>query len=348
MSSIAVEIPERARDRAAERIVQMGTGFMHTAALYGAAKLNIADLLADGPRPAAELAAATGSNEDALYRVLRALAAGGVFAETAPRTFALSPAAELLRSDVPGSMKNLVLWLGNRFHYHVWAELSYSLRTGKPAVEQVYGKPVFDCFRDMPEVAEDFNLAMTGLSAELAPAVVEAYDFSGIGTLMDIAGGHGRTLCEILGGYPRMKGIVFDLESVAEGAREVIRSRNLAHRCRTVAGNFFERIPPGADAYYMQHIIHDWDNEAALRILRNCRRALEGRSHGRLLVVDCIIPENGGQHLGKLVDLEMLLMPGGRERTLREFGALFSEAGFEIAGIAPTKAPESVIEARLV
>ena len=156
----------------------MAAGFMHTAALYGAAKLNIAGLLAKGPRRAADLAAATGADEDALYRVLRALAAGGVFTETAPRTFALSPAADLLRSDAPGSMKDLVLWLGNRFHYHVWAELSYALQSGKPAVDRVYGKPVFDCFRDMPEVAGDFSAAMTGLSVQLAPAVAEAYDFA--------------------------------------------------------------------------------------------------------------------------------------------------------------------------
>lgn len=347
MSSIALE--RTTINQAAERVLQMGTGFMQTAALYTAVRLNVADLLAEGPQTVADLAGATGSNEDGLYRVLRALASGGVFAETAPRTFALTPGAEVLRSGAPGGVKELVNWLGNRFHYHVWAELPYSVASGRPAVEQVYGKSAFECFNDMPEVAQDFNTAMTALSSRLSPAVLGAYDFSDIGTLVDVAGGHGRMLCDIAERYPRMKGILFDVESVVEGAREAIRARKLEGRCRAEAGDFFERVPEGGDAYFMQHIIHDWDDEPALKILRNCRGALEGRRNGRLLVVDCVLPESGaGPNIAHMLDLEMLLMPGGRERTETEFRELFGKAGFEIARIAPTKAPESVIEARPV
>lgn len=347
MSSTATETIRDAQKQPVEHLIQMALGFMNTAAVYTAAKMNIADLLADGPRPVSELAAETGSNEDALYRVMRALAAAGIFTQTAPREFGLSPAAELLRSDVPGSMRDAAIWVGNSFHFQVWSELPYSVRTGKPAVEQVYGKPCFEALESLPETEREFNDAMTNLSAGIAPAVVEAYDFSGIGTLMDVAGGHGYTLGRILNQYPRMQGILFDMESVIEGARLRMAALNMDHRCRTVAGNFFEQIPAGADACYMQHIIHDWDDEPALKILTNSRRALEGRKNGKVLVVDSVIPDGPEPHFGKWLDLEMLLMPGGRERTEREFRELFAKAGLEITRIVPTKVAESLIEARV-
>jgi hypothetical protein len=345
MSSTATESLRATEDQPGQRVVQMAAGFMHTAAIYTAAKLGIADLLAAGPRPVSELAGKTASNEDALYRVLRVLETGGVFAQTAPRTFALTPAAEALRSGVPGSMRDLVLWLGNRFHFHVWAELPYSVATGKPAVEQVYHKPCFDALAEMPETNREFNQAMTGYSASVAPAVLQAYDFSGIGTLMDVAGGHGFMLSEILKRHPQMKGILFDLESVVEEARDRL-SALLNGRCKTVAGSFFERIPARADACYLQHIIHDWADEPALKILENCRRAIKGAADPRLVIVDSVMPEGPEPHMAKLIDLEMLLMPGGRERTETEWRDLLARAGFEITRIVPTGAPESVIEAR--
>ncbi len=346
MSSAVMTAPAEVRQEAAEQLMRTATGFMYSALLYNAARLNIADLLADGPHHVSELAGETGANEDALYRALRTLATTGIFAETAPRTFAMTPAAEGLRTGISGSMRDMVLWAGNRFHFHVWAELPYSLRTGKPAVDYLYGKPIFDCLMEMPEVAHDFNGAMTVLSARLAPAVMEAYDFSSIGVLMDVAGGHGRTLCDILDRYPGMRGIVFDLESVLEGARTFIRSRGLEGRCGTAAGNFFDGIPAGADAYYLQHIIHDWDDEPALKILANCRRAMAGRPGARLVVVDCVMPENGTPHMSGLLDLEMMLMPGGRERTGSEWHSLMSRAGFRIEQIVAATEAESVIEAR--
>ncbi|HYL94492.1 MAG TPA: methyltransferase [Terriglobales bacterium] len=325
----------------------MATGFALSSALYAVTKLNIPDLLAKGGRPVSELAAATNSNEDALYRVLRALDMVGVFAETGSRSFALTPVSEALRSDARDSARELVLWLGNRFHFHVWAELSYSVKTGKPAVDHLYGKPAFEAIESLPDVAHDFNTGMTCMSRQLAPAVLAAYDFSGVDTLMDVAGGHGFILCEILTRHPKLKGILFDMPSVVEDPKCAQCLLNVNHRCRTIAGNFFEHIPGGADAYYMQHIIHDWDDEPALKILENCRQALKGQKNGRLLVVDSVIPESPEPHFGKLLDLEMLLMPGGRERTEPEFRALFAKAGFEITGIARTRGAESVIEARL-
>lgn len=341
------EVPARTENPAFERVMQLANGFALSSALYVATSLGIPDLLAGGSRLTSELAGATGANEDALYRVLRALASVGVFAESAERTFALTPVSHGLRENQPGSAREMVLWLCNRFHYHVWAELSYSVKTGKPAVEKVCGKPAFEAIAAEPEVAHAFNAAMTCLSRQLAPAVLQAYDFSGIHTLMDVAGGHGFILCEILSQYPKLKGILFDMASVVEDPKCAQCLLNVNHRCQTLAGNFFEHIPPGADAYYMQHIIHDWDDEPALKILGNCRQALQGQKNGKLLVVDSVIPQNPGPHFGKLLDLEMLLMPGGRERSEKQFRALFARAGFEITRIVPTRAAESVIEARL-
>lgn len=336
--------PIRTQENTAEPLMRAMSGFMYSAALNAAARLDIADLLANGPRPVAELAAATHCNEDALYRVLRALAAVGIFAEAGPQTFALSPASEFLRSDVPGSMRDLVRWADNRFQFQVWAELLHSVRTGQPAVEHLFGKPAFEVLADLPETAAEFNRGMTAISGRLVPAVLDAYDFSGIRTLMDVAGGHGLVLCEILNRYPSLQGILFDVESVVQGSQ---CRRCGQDRCRTIAGDFFHEIPRGADAYYLQHIIHDWDDERALAILDNCRRALDGVPGGRLLVVDSVLPEGPEPHPGKLLDLQMLLIPGGRERTEPEFRELFRKAGFQIAGIVPTRAADSVLEARL-
>ena len=337
----------RPEAQAAQHLMQMASGFVFTAALYPVAKLRIADLLADGPLPVTDLAQKTGSNADALYRVLRLLASTGVFAESAGKMFALTPVSAFLRADAPGSMRDMVLWLGNRFHSKVWAEMSYSIETGKPAVESVYGVPCFEAIFGDPEIAYDFNMAMTCFSRQIAPALLQAYDFTGIGTLMDVAGGHGAILCEVLSRYPGMKGILFDMTNVVEEATCHICSLKMDHRCEVVEGNFFDEIPAGADAYYMQHIIHDWADEPALQILANCRRALEGRKDGRLLIVDSVVPETSEPHFSKILDLEMLLMPGGRERTEREWRELFDKAGFEITRIVPMQAAESVIEARI-
>ena len=337
----------RGTQQDAQQLLQMANGFIFTAALYPIAKLKIADLLVDGPLPVTELAQKTGSNADALYRVLRLLASVGIFAESPGKAFALTPLSDCLRADAPGSMRDMVIFMGNPFHAKVWSQLSYSIGTGKPAIEHVYGKPAFEVIFGDPEIAYDFNMAMSSFSRQIAPALLEAYDFSGIGTLTDVAGGHGAILCEVLSRYPEMKGILFDIPNVIEEATCHICSLKMDHRCQTVAGDFFEQIPAGADAYYMQHIIHDWADEPALKILANCRRALEGRKNGRLIIVDSVVPETSEPHFSKILDLEMLLMPGGRERTEPEWRTLFHQAGFEITRIVPMQAAESVIEARV-
>lgn len=331
----------------ADHLAQLTTGYQISACLYAAASLNIADLLASGPRRIEDLASATQSNADRLYRVMRALVSVGVFQEPQPRTFALTPTAELLRSDVPESRRGFVLFAAMPFVTHVNSHVLHSVQTGQSAVEHLHGKPAFECLTTMPEVASAFNEAMTSISASLAPAVLDAYSLEGIGTLMDIAGGHGYFICQALERYPKMKGILLDLPSVVEGARPAIRERKMEHRCTPVAGNFFEHIPSGADGYFMQHILHDWDDEHCMTVLNNVKQALAGRPNGRLIVVDIVLPEDSQPHPGKLLDLMMMVFPGGRERSELEWRALFERAGFTIQRIVPTPTPDSVIEAVL-
>jgi hypothetical protein len=330
-----------------QTLMATATGFQLSSCLYVAAKLDIADRVAAGPRPVETLAAETNTQADALYRVLRALVSIGIFSEPQPRTIGLSPVAELLRNDVPGSLRGQVLWVAHPFLIHVSSDLMYSVITGKPAVEHLYGKPAFECIASMPEVNYDFNAGMTAISAELAPAVLDAYDFSGIATLMDVAGGHGYFICQALQRHPQMKGILLDQPAVVEGAKCTLCDMRVDERCQPIAGNFFEHIPGGADAYFMQHIIHDWDDEPALKILGNVRQALAASPSGRLIIVDMVLPEDSRPHPGKLLDLVMLTIPGGRERTEAEWRSLLSKAGFVITRIVPTKAAESVIEAVL-
>lgn len=326
-------------------LMQIAGGYELSACLYVAAKLNIADHLANGPRPVDTLAAETGSNADALYRVLRALASIGVFSEPEPRTFALSPAAELLRSEVPGSVRHMVAWNTHPLLIHVTSDLLHTVQTGQPAVEHLFGKPCFEYFASTPEVNYAFNEGMTAISADLAPAVLDAYDFSGIGTLMDVAGGHGYFLCQALQRHPQMKGILLDQPSVVEGAKCVLCDMRVDDRCQPIAGNFFEQIPGGADAYFMQHILHDWDDEPALKILANVRQALAGRAGGRLILSEMVVPDDSRPHPGKMLDLLMMLLPGGRERTESQWRKLLATAGFAMTKVVPTRAAESVIEA---
>ena len=328
-----------------QQLMGMASGFQLSACLYVAAKLNIADLVVAGPRPVETLAADTNTQADALYRVLRALISCGVFSEPQPRTIGMSPAAEPLRSDISGSMRGLVLWAAHPFLLHVSSDLMHSVTTGKPAIEHLYGKPAFECFASLPELNYDFHNGMTAISAELAPAVLDAYDFSHISTLMDVGGGHGYFICEALKRYPQMKGILLDQPGAVEGAKCTLCEMRLDDRCHPIAGNFFDHVPDGADAYFMQHIIHDWDDESALRILGNVRQALAARPDGRLILVDMVLPEDSRPHPGKLLDLLMLMFPGGRERTEAEWHRLLGKAGFIITKIMSTKVADSVIEA---
>jgi hypothetical protein len=319
------------------------TGYWNTQALYVAAKLGIADLLANGGRSAEDLAQETNVHAPSLYRLLRGLASLGVFADDGSGRFHLTPLAECLRTDVPGSQRALAIMCGEQ-HYQAWGELLYSVQTGKVAFEKVYEMPVFDFLSRNLEQAKVFDAAMVGVHGRETTAMTDAYDFSGIDVLADIGGGNGSLLTTVLRKHPAMRGILYDLSGVAERARANLQAAGLAGRCQVIGGSFFDSVPTGADAYLMRHIIHDWDDEKAIRILGNVRTAIA--EPGRLLVVEGVIEPGNGPSFGKLLDLTMLTIPGGKERTEEEFRKLYAAAGFELTRIVPTRAEVCVIEGR--
>lgn len=324
-------------------LTQLTIGALVTQALYVVAKLGIADLLVEGPLPVSVLAAKTKTDESALYRVLRSLAGMGIFVESQPKVFALTPYAEPLRSDVPNSMRDLVIFMGEEWHWRVWGRMLYSVQTGKPAWGMVHGSEVFDYFQSNPEQYEIFNRAMTGMSSSSAAAIVAGYDFSPIDTLVDIAGGHGLLLAQILRTNPKMKGVLFDLPDVIAGAGSLFKQENVSDRVETVSGNFFEAVPEGAEGYLMKHIIHDWDDERCISILKNIRAVMN--SNAKVLIVEVVLPEGNEPHFGKLMDLEMLVSPGGIERTPNEYRDLLGRAGLHMTRIIPTKSAYSIVEA---
>jgi len=324
-----------------EQLIRMITGYWISQAIYAAAKFGIADLLRDGPRPVADLAAATQTNSAALFRLLRALASLGIFAEDEEGRFALTPLADLLRSDVEGSQRALALMTGDE-QFHAWGEIVYSIRTGKTAFEKYYGQPIFDYLAERPDKAAVFDAAMTGIHGRETAAVLAAYDFSSTKILADIGGGNASKIAAILQAYPAMQGVLFDLPHVVERARSRIEKAGLATRCQLVGGNFFESVPTGADTYLMRHIIHDWDDEQAGKILRNCHAAMP--VDAKLLLVESVIPPGNAPFGGKLLDLTMLLIPGGQERSAGEYRELYERCGFELVRIVPTRLEVSVIE----
>jgi hypothetical protein len=324
-------------------LTQMITSSLAAQAVYVAAKLGIADLLTSGPKSADELAQATETHAPSLYRVLRLLASYGVFAEAADRSFALTPGAEPLRSDVPNSLRDVAIFFGSDWHWTVKGHTLYSVRTGKPAWAEVHGEEVFPYFAKNPEASKIFDNAMTSFSTLAVNAVVEAYDFSAIEKIIDIAGGHGRLLSAILRANPSTNGTLFDLAHVLEGAKQREEIMSLGERCQLASGDFFVSVPEKADAYIMKHIIHDWDDERALLILKNIRCAMN--SGGRVLLVESVVIEGNGQDFAKVLDIEMLVAPGGKERTASEYTELFANAGLRLTRIVPTKSPYSVIEA---
>jgi O-methyltransferase/methyltransferase family protein len=328
-------------DTAQQLMRQLIAGYWHSQCVYVAAKLGIADLLKDGPVSSDDLAKKTKTHPPALYRLMRGLASLGVFAEEGERRFALTPAAALLRDDIPGSQRAMAIMMGEE-HYKSWGELVSSVQTGKPAFEKIFGKPVFEFLSERPEQAAIFDRAMVGVHGRETSAVLDAYDFSAFSSIADIGGGNGSTLSGILERHPALHGTLFDLPGVIGRARQNVEKAGLSDRLHLVAGDFFESIPNGADAYFLRHIIHDWDDEKALRILENVRRAMG--EEGRVLVVESVIPPGNDPCFGKLLDLTMLVIPGGQERTEDEYRTLFGKAGFRLSRIVSTQAEVSVIE----
>ncbi|MDT5120808.1 MAG: hypothetical protein QOC96_290 [Acidobacteriota bacterium] len=342
MSAIQTELPPNMNEMPPQAVLmQMMTGYWVSQLLYVAAKLGIADLLKDKPLTREELATATNTDAPTLYRLLRALASVGIFAEDEHKRFNLTPLAATLQSG-PGSMRGMVLHLGEPASWRAWGELLYSVQTGQTAFPQANGAEIFQYYKEHSESSEPFNEAMTNFSQVAIPAIIKSYDFSSIGKLVDVGGGHGSLLAAILKAHPQMKGVVFDVAPAIEGAKQRIEAEGLTERCEPIAGDFFESVPAGGDAYIMKHIIHDWDDERSISILKNCHRAM--KDGGRLLLVEMVIAPGNEPSLGKLMDINMLILPGGLERTEAEYRELFAAAGFKLTKIIPTESPVSVIE----
>ncbi|MFM1944484.1 MAG: Multifunctional cyclase-dehydratase-3-O-methyl transferase TcmN [Verrucomicrobiota bacterium] len=325
--------------------MQLLASKMAAQALSQIAELGVADLLKNGPRPITELAANTQTNEDALYRALRALAAFGFFTEHPNRTFANNPNSELLRTGVPGSLRAMARWLGEENSWwKAWGHLCYSIRTGESAAEITFGSNAFEFMTRTPRVNSIFQAAMSDFSAMTARAVCQSYDFSGINHIVDVGGGHGYLLSSILDKLPNAKGTLFDLPEVVENADPTLKANGNSNRITKAGGNFLDGVPANADAYIMKHIIHDWDDPRCVKILQHCKNGL--RPNGRILIVEQVLSDAPESAFAKVLDLEMLVMtPGGRERTADDFRNLLNKAGLHLSRIVPTESPVSVIEA---
>ena len=317
-------------------------GYQVSQALYVAATLGIADLVAGGQRSVEDLAERTQTHAPTLYRLLRLLASVGVFAEDDAGRFGLTPLAECLRSDVPGSQRAWAIMVCGPPFWSSWGELLFSVRTGETAFPKVHGMSNWDYRAQHPEEGAIFDAAMTANTALESAAVAEGYDFSGTGVLADVGGGHGLLLATILAANGSMRGILFDQPQVVAGASALLARAGVADRCDIIGGDFFASVPSGADAYLLKSIIHDWDDEQAVAILRTCRSALGAGA--KLLLVERIIRPGNTPDPTKFMDVLMLVMAGGRERTTDDFERLYAAAGFRLTHVVPTGVALSIIE----
>lgn len=323
------------------RLGQLITGQRASQAVVLASELSLADRLAERAKTAAELADEVGASAHSLERLLRALADMGVLRRAGDARFALTAVGGLLRSDVRGSLRPTALMEGSPWMRAAWGELSHSVRTGEPAADHALGRSIYDYLRERPEQEHVFNDNMASVADGMTrPALLGAYDFSAIGTLIDVGGGRGVLLAGVLEAYPEMRGVVFDRPSVAERAREHIEAVGLADRCRVAGGDFLEAVPPGGDAYMISMVLNDWSDDNVRAILSSCRAAIP--DHGRLLIVEMLNVTPGGP---VLLDLQLMVVSPGRLRTEREWAGLLSDAGFRLARAIPTRSPQSVLEA---
>lgn len=313
--------------------------------VYTAASLNLADLMADGPKTAAELAEPTKTQVRPLHRYLRTLASLGLLAHGEGDSFVLTPLGEALKSDAPGAARSTVLTMAGPLLWKSFEELQYSLETGRPSLEKVFGMGLFDYLATQPGLAAQFSESMNGIHGGEPPAVADAYDFSKIGTIVDVGGAVGNMLSHILRKYPQPRGVLFDRPNVVVDAPAFLRANGVADRVTIAEGNFFEGVPEGGDAYILSHIIHDWTEEQCLTILGHCRRAMKPGT--KLLIVEFVLPEDATPHLGKLIDMVMLAAPGGEERTTSEYRELLAKAGFKMTRVVPTASDVSIVEAEL-
>ncbi|HEX5144760.1 MAG TPA: methyltransferase [Mycobacterium sp.] len=324
-------------------LMELGFGAWLTQALYTAIRLGIANELAAGPLPADEVARRVGADPGATYRLMRALASRSVFKLRRDGRFALTRMGRTLITSDPTSMAPMLAFIGDPTHWEHWGSLEHSTRTGKTAVSHLRGMEFFDYLDTDPDFAKVFNDAMTGVSSVAVDNAVPAYDFSDRRRIVDVGGGHGALLSAVLRQAPDARGVLFDLPSVVTRAGGPLAAAGVAARCDVEGGSFFESVPAGGDAYLLKTIIHDWDDDRALEILQKVRGAIA--PGGKLLLFEMVLPEGAPAHLGLLLDLEMLVSAGGKERTRREYTELLSRAGFRLSRVLATPTPLAIIEA---
>lgn len=324
------------------KLMQMLMGFMVTKGISAAAKLGIPDALADGPRYYTALASAVGADQKALHRLMRALTSLGIFAEVEPGTYALAPMSNLLRADVPGSLRAMAVMITTPSHWLPWGRLEDTLRKGISVADDVFGKPLWDYFKDNEEDARWFNDAMTSFSGMTAHAVAEAYDFKGVKKIVDVGGGHGFFLSTLLRTARGAEGVLYDLPQVIQTLPRL--ADDVAKRITADSGDFFRAVPEGGDLYTLKHIIHDWADDQCRQILTNIRNVMA--DGGRVLILDAVLPVECAQDPGFLMDMNMLAMtPGGCERTEKQFKDLCAASGLKLTRIIPTPSPVSIVEA---
>jgi SAM-dependent methyltransferase len=324
-------------------LIQMATAIWKARALYAAAQLGLADHIANCQYTSDELARLTGTDPASLRRLLRALASCGVLTESKPDRFALTPMGAALRTGAPGAARATILTIAGDWQWKAWDAFLYSLQTGEPAMRKVFGSNLFDYLAANPEAGANFNEAMIGIHGSDGVALLEAYDFSSFKTLVDIGGGTGMTLTTILQSNARLHGILLDVPETLPQAQRLVEASGLTERCDVVAGDFFEELPLDHDAYILAHVLHDWTDAQALPLLRNCRKAVP--PHGRLLIVESVLPHGDTPHPAKLSDLLMLTVTGGVERTAEEFSALLAQARFTINNIIEMSNQQHIVEA---
>jgi ubiquinone/menaquinone biosynthesis C-methylase UbiE len=327
-------------------LMQMTMGYMISQAVSVAAKLRIADHVKDGAKTVEELARLSETDAPSLYRLLRALASAGVFQRDAEDRFSNSTVSEFLRSDHPESLRAAAHMIGDKEHWHAHENMLQSVKTGEIAFEYSFGMPVFPYFATHPEAAEVFDNAMSSFGFGIANAVSETYDFTGAETIADIGGGHGSLLSTVLNAAPQAKGILYDQPQVLAGADEVLRNLGTTDRVEKTEGNFFEEIPVKADVYLMKFIIHDWNDEQSEAILKNLAKSAPTGS--KLLLIEAVVEEDDAPSMSKVMDLNMLVMTGGKERTAKEYAALFEKTGFRLTNVIPTPSPMQIVEAARV
>lgn len=326
-----------------QAVLQVIVGFWLSRCVYIAAKLGLADLVRDSPKTPGELAALTDTDPQSLYRVLRALASTGWLQEDPDGRFGATPWSAGLETAAPGALRALATTELGEEHYPAWGSLLFSVKTGQRAFDEVFGMPNWQYWAGHPEDAHTFNQAMSEMTAVIEPALLSICDFSGFKTIVDVGGGRGTLMASILRTYPQARGIVLDLPHVIEQGRQLIAEHRLEHRCQMIGGDFFEEVPSGGDAYMLKWILHDWNDEQAIALLKNCHAAMP--IDARLFVFEAPLSSRNQPSMHKLMDINMLVMTGGHERTEAEYRRLLDAAGFELTRTTLTPLELAVLEA---